>query len=235
MQRPDILRITVAVCLFILTGFTRLQAQEPKWTPEEQKELFGYCEKPELIKQLKLSPETADKIGEIDHWALLQKISVEANTNEAFATPNEVEEEVVKKYKALRLSADQLKALTDRRQNNLATPRPCAVTTLTLNHQFDTIAAPRALQLYKAQYRKALIDKIGINGRQADMLLETEVWKQKGSLAIGAMPENDFNRVRKTVVMYGQRDKRLRDAGMTDEQLPLITEFFQNNSIGKKP
>ena len=235
MQRPYLIRIAATACLLLAFGANCLQAQEPKWTPEEQKELFGYCEKPELIKQLKISPETADKIGEIDHWALLQKISVEANTNEAYATPNEVEEEVIKKYKALRLSADQLKTLTDRRQNNLATPKPCAVTTLTLNHQFDTMPAPRALQLYKTQYRKTLIDKIGINGRQADMLLETEVWKQKESLAIGAMHENDFNRVRKTVAMYGQRDKRLRDAGMTDEQLPLINEFFQNNSVGKKP
>ena len=62
-----------------------LLAQEKtnNWTPEEQKELFGYCEKRFLINDLKIPEDKADKIGQLNYWATLQKIKVEENTLES--------------------------------------------------------------------------------------------------------------------------------------------------------
>ncbi len=205
-----------------------------KWTPDEQKELFGYCEKPELIRQLKISADIADKIGEIDNWALLQKLSVAANTNEAYATPKEVDEDAMKKYKALRLSADQLKTLVDLKRARQENPAPCAAITFTFNRVFDTLSPQRALILYKTPYRKLLIDKLGINGRQADMLFETEIWKQKEALNIAAIPENDFNRIRRTVAMNNQRESRYRATGLNDEQVLAAIQFFTEHQVGPK-
>ena len=116
------------LCVMLLSVVT-VQAQE--WTPEQQVELFGYCEKPALIKQLKISEAIADRIGQIHHWARLTKIKIEANASDTFATAGEVEEEVVKKYKALSLSGDQVKALVERRKKSLS--EPCALITLTVN------------------------------------------------------------------------------------------------------
>jgi hypothetical protein len=217
---------------FVTLFTVSVNAQDvPKWTPEEQKELFGYCEKPVLVKKLNISEETADKIGEIDLWAVQQKLTVDANTNERYATHGEVEEEVVKKLKALRLSGDQLKALTDRRAD--PNPKPCAVTTLSFNQRFDTMPQPRAVQLYKTQYRKTLIDKLGINGRQADQVFETEAWKQKEAATIAAIPAGDFNRVRKTVAMHTQRDHRYKVIGLTEEQAVAAVQFFAENPVFK--
>ena len=45
----------VVLCgvLFLVYATNNLQAQDihPKWTPEEKKELFVFCDKPDLIKQ----------------------------------------------------------------------------------------------------------------------------------------------------------------------------------------
>ena len=203
-------------------------------TPEELKELFGYCEKKDLVNRLKFSPELADKIGEVDYWAMLQLISVAANTNDAYATPNEVEEEKIKRYKALRLSADQLKALLDLKQERAASPVPCPAIALNFNPIFDTVTVPRAIQLYKTPYRKKLIDALAINGRQADMLFEAEVWKQKESLSISAIPITDFNRIRRTVAMYNERDKKYRALSLTDEQITAVIKFFTEHSLATK-
>ncbi len=220
-------KLACVVLVFLASAYVAVsQEAAPKWTPEEIKELFGYCEKPELIKQLKISPETADKIGELHYWALVQKQAVEANTNVAYATPNEVETDLVKKYKTLKLSGDQLKTLLDYRKAQPDGISSCAVTTLTALKQFDTLPLPRALQLYKTKYRKMLIEKLGINGKQADQVFETEVWKQKEALAVDAIPASDFNRIRKTVALYKQRDHRYKVIGLTDEQMDAAVQFF---------
>ncbi len=199
-------------------------------SPEEQRELFGYCEKPRLMKQLSLAEETADKIGDINYWVTLQKLKIKANTNDTFATPNEVKEVVIKKYKNLRLSGDQLKVLVDKYEagNN---EEPCAVITLTVNHQYDTLAKPQMLQLFKTRYRKQLIDKAGINGRQADNVFEVEVWKQKEALDIDAIPIADFNRVRKTVAMYRERERRFKVIGLTEQQTETAIEFLNQHVL----
>jgi len=202
-------------------------------TPEEQRELFGYCEKADLMKQLKFSSEMADKVGDIDMWALVQQKSITANTNDAYATFGEVKQEVLKKYKAF-LSGDQVKSLTDFKQARLNNLEPCAVITLSYNHIFDTIPPLRALQLYKVPNRKPLIDKLGINGRQADMLFETEVWKQKESLTISAIPVPDFNRVRRTVSMYKERENKYKAIGLSDDQIDAAIQFFKEHQLGPK-
>lgn len=234
-MRKPLVFFNPLMCIFFVAVFATAsfaQDASPKWTPDELKELFVFCDRPALIQQLKISPETADKIGEIDHWARLQIISVEANTNEAYATPNEVEADVIKKYKALRLSADQVKALSDRRQQGPL--NGCAVTTLVADQRYDTVVAAKFIQQYKALYRKQLIDKMDIVGRMADQLIEAELWKQKEAATIAKIPETDFNRVRKTVALYEQRDKKYRIIGLTDQQIPAAAAFFDTHQIWPK-
>lgn len=231
MQKQPFHSYFLSLLLFVLliNSYTpsNLMAQDKtvSRSPEEQRELFGYCEKPRLIKQLSISEETADKIGDIIYWATLQKLKIEANTNDTFATPNEVKEVVLKKYKNLRLSGDQLKVLVDKYEagNN---EEPCAVIILTVNHQYDTLAKPQILQLFKTRYRKQLIEKAGINGRQADNVFEVEVWKQKEAIDIAAIPVADFNRVRKTVAMYRERERRFKVIGLTEQQIEATVEIL---------
>ncbi|NCI46800.1 hypothetical protein [Sediminibacterium soli] len=142
-----------------------------------------------------------------------------------------MEEDVIKKYKALKLSGDQVKALTECRQANPDGMGSCAVTTLTPDKQFDTLTPQRAVQLYKTKYRKTLIDKLDINGRQADMLFDAEVWKQKEMLALSAMPATDFNRIRKTVEMHRTADTKFKAIGLTDSQLLSAQDFFRENRL----
>lgn len=233
----SLLRISFCILLVAASPAFKAKAQDaaaPGWSPAEQLELFGYCEKGFLMNQLKLSSETADKIGLINYWATVTKISVAANTNDTFATPKEVEEGVVRKYKALGISGDQLKELMARREktNN---GEPCAVTVLTYDHYYDTLTAPRIIQLYKLPaYRKPLIDKTGILGRQADMLFEIEAWKQKEAAAIAAIPVTDFARIRRTVAMHNERERRYKVVGLTDAQIALAIEYFDQHSLGVK-
>lgn len=221
----------IAIIYSCITGNASAQGIESPRTPEELRELFGYCEKPDLMKKLKFSSETADKIGEIDYWARLQQISIDANTNSVFATAGELQEEVIKKYKAIRLTDDQLKGLIDFKRERLTNANACPAIALNHNDSFDTLSPLRALQLYKTKYRKILIDKIIINGRQADMLFETEVWKQKESLSLFKMPVADFNRIRKTVAMYSEREKRYKALSLSDDQIDLVIEFFTTHPI----
>lgn len=225
MHMKKIISITFVLSCFI-TG--SILAQDAiKRTPEELRELFTFCDKPELIKQFKISPETADKIAEVDLWARQQQITIDANTNERFATAGELQQEVVKRYKAF-LSADQAKAIGEYKRAS-----SCPAIELTANRAYDTLAGPRALQLFKTPWRKLLIEKLGEtgNGRQADMLFETEVWKQKEALTISAIPEADFNRIRRTVAMYKQRDSRYKAIGLTDQQIDTVIQFFKEHQL----
>jgi hypothetical protein len=200
-------------------------------TPEEQRELFGYCDKQALMKQFNIAEDVANKIGDIDLWATKELISVENNTNEVFATKGELDKEVIKRYKALKLSDQQLKSLAEFKKNRDEHPTPCEAITLSYNKAYDTLSLARALQLMKTKYRKSLIDKLGINGRQADMIFETEFYKQKEALTISAMPESDFNRIRKTVAMYQVRENRHKASGLTEDQLVMAINFFKENQL----
>lgn len=227
-------RITAGlICLLLISLSVAVRAQEAgiKRTSEEIKELFGYCDKPALIRELKITADIADKIGDIDHWARQQQASIDANTNEVYATRGELMQEVSKRYKALGLTADQVKSLSEAKRIFEIRTRACPVTELHPNHLFDTLIAARALQLYKTKYRKQVIDKLGVNGRQADMLLEIEVWKQKEAVAIAAIPEADFNRIRKTVAMYAERQRRWKVVGISEEQFETMAQFFDQNTL----
>lgn len=200
-------------------------------TPEEQRELFGYCDKQALMKQFNIAEDVANKIGDIDLWATKELISVENNTNEVFATKGELDKEVIKRYKALKLSDQQLKSLAEFKKNRDEHPTPCEAITLNYNKAYDTLSLARALQLMKTKYRKSLMDKLVINGRQADMIFETEFYKQKEALVISAIPETDFNRIRKTVAMYQVRENRHKASGLTEEQLVMAINFFKENQL----
>ncbi len=200
-------------------------------TPEEQRELFGYCDKQALMKQFNIAEEVANKIGDIDLWAAKELISIENNTNEVYATKGELDKEVIKRYKALKLSDQQLKSLADFKKNREEHPAPCEAITLSYNKAYDSLSLARALQLMKTKYRKSLIDKLGINGRQADMIFETEFYKQKEALSISAIPETDFTRIRKTVAMYQVRENRHKAAGLTDDQIVGSNLFFSQNQL----
>ena len=200
-------------------------------TPEEQRELFGYCDKQALMKQFNIAEDIANKIGDIDLWATKELISVENNTNEVFATKGELDKEVIKRYKALKLSDQQLKSLAEFKKNRDEHPTPCEAITLNYNKAYDTLSLARALQQMKTKYRKSLMDKLAINGRQADMIFETEFYKQKEALVISAIPETDFNRIRKTVAMYQVRENRHKASGLTEDQLVMAINFFKENQL----
>lgn len=223
--------LTVVILSIFLTGTLSAQENNIKRSSEEMRELFGYCDKPALIKEWKLSEALADKIGDIDHWARQQQAAIDANTNEVYATQGELMQDVSKKYKALGLSADQVKALSEPKRIFEISTRACPVITLQANPVFDTLNAQKALQLYKTKYRKQLIDKLGVNGRQADMLLEIEVWKQKEAASIATIPEADFNRIRKTVAMYAERQRRWKVVGIGEEQFEPMAQFFGQNTL----
>lgn len=226
MVKSTIFKFTVVY--FLLMGVQTLSAQtnESEWTPEQQVELFGYCEKPYLIKQLKISEANADKIGQINHWARLTKIQIQKNANDTFATDGEVEEAVIKKYKALGLSGDQLKNLTEKRKQSLS--EPCPLITLTVNKNYDTIAKPQLQLMFRTKFRRTLMDKLEVNGKQADMLIEAEVWKQKEALEINKIPETDFNRIRKTVAMYTDLERKYGFIGITEQQKEGAKAIFKS-------
>ncbi len=227
-------RLLIYTVIILGSATGNLFALEITRTPEEQRELFNFCDKPELMKRAKLTTAQADKIGDLYLWATKQQLSITANTNEQFATTGELEQELAKKYKALGLAADQVKSAMDLRQERQGSSASCPIITLKTNHAFDTLAIPRALILYKTPYRKMLIDKLGINGRQADMLFETEVWKQKESLTIAAIPVADFNRVRRTVSMYNERESKYKAIGLSEDQINNAILFFDEHQIGPK-
>lgn len=218
----------IALLSFVLVAKTGIAQNR---TPEEQRELFGYCDKQALMKQFNIAEDLANKIGDIDLWATKELISIDNNTNEVFATKGELDKEVIKRYKALKLSDQQLKSLAEFKKNRDEHPTPCEAITLSYNKAYDSLSLARALQLMKTKYRKSLIDKLGINGRQADMIFETEFYKQKEALAISAIPETDFNRIRKTVAMYQVRENRHKASGLTDDQLTMAINFFKENQL----
>lgn len=215
--------IVIFMLLISVTAFSQNTVIE--WSPEQQAELFGYCEKPFLIKQLKISEANADKIGQINNWARLTKIKIQANASDTFATDGEVEEAVIKKYKALGLSGDQFKTLTDRRKQSLS--EPCALITVTANKTYDTIAKPQLQLLFRNKFRRTLMDKLEVNGKQADMLIEAEVWKQKEALEIVKIPETNFDRIRKAVTMYNDLEKKYGFIGITEQQKEGAKAIFK--------
>jgi hypothetical protein len=219
-------KVILGCLLLSLTQSAMAQDKTSNWSPEEQKELFGYCEKRLLINDLKIPEDKADKIGELNYWATLQKIKVQENTNDTFATANEVDAELMKKYKALSLSGDQLKTLIDRRKSN-TNAESCPLVTLNFNPIYDTAQKAQLLLSFKAKYRKDLITKVGVNGRQADQLIDAEVWKQKEACSISKIPGTDFNRIRKTVEMYNMMERKYKLVDMTDQQKAGAIEFFK--------
>lgn len=223
-------KVILACCITILiTCFTSIvtkaQGNSMGWTPEQQKELFGYCDKPILINQLKISEDNAEKIGQINYWATLQKIKIQENTNDTFATVKEVEEAVFKKYKSLSLSNEQLKALLDK-QAHADNTEPCPLISLKYHPGYDSIAKPQMIQLFKTRYRKQMVDKIPINGRQADQLIDAAVWKEKEALAISKLPATDFNRIRKTVEMNNMMERKYKLMDITDQQKESAIVFL---------
>lgn len=225
MYRPMCSTFSLLLFLLMFTAASFAQNTVTEWTPEQQVELFGFCEKPFLIKQLKISEANADKIGQINNWARLTKIKIQANASDTFATDGEVEEAMIKKYKALGLSGDQLKTLTDRRKQSLS--EPCALITLTVNKTYDTIAKPQLQLLFRNKFRRTLMDKLEVNGKQADMLIEAEIWKQKEALEIVKIPETDFNRIRKTVTLYTELERKYGFIGITEQQKEGAKAIFK--------
>ena len=226
MKKNKFLYLVAIVLLISLQQTGYCQEKTSKWTPEEQKELFGYCEKRVLMNEFQIPEEKADKIGQLNYWATLQKIKVTENTNDTFATANEVEAELMKKYKSLSLSNDQLKNLIDRRKSN-ANAETCPLVSLSFNPIYDTAQKAQLLLNFKAKYRKDLITKVGVNGRQADQLLDAEVWKQKEACTISKIPATDFNRIRKTVEMYNMLERKYKLVDMTDAQKAGAIEFLK--------
>lgn len=212
------------ICFCSLLAFSQLPAQTHQWTPEEQLELFGYCEKGLLMKELGISEETANKIGLINYWATLQKLKIEANTNDTFVTANEVNQEVLKKYKALSITGDRAKGLITRMNAT-----GCAITELSYLKQYDTLTKAQLVIVYKTKFRKKIMDQLGVNGRQADMIIDAEAWKQKEAFTVAQIPTTDFNRIRKTVQLNNEFSKKLVQIDLTEAQKEQVVTFFIQN------
>jgi len=216
----------VFLCLVGFLVFNQGHIFAQTWTPEEQLELFGYCEKQFLMKELGISEETANKVGQINYWATLQKLKIEANTNDTFATVNEVNQEVLKKYKAISITGDKAKSILNR-----AYASGCAITQLSPNNAYDTLSKAQLVSSYKTKYRKKLIDQLGINGRQADMIIDAEAWKQKESLLVAQIPITDFNRIRKTVILNNEYARKIVLADISESQKEQAIQFFIQNQL----
>lgn len=236
MKSLDRLYFWAMLTLSVYSGsFLQARETKPKWTPEELRELFNYCQKPELIKKLGVGDDVADKIGDIEYWTLLQYNKVDNNTNDTFATKGEIQEEAVKRYKSsARLSADQVKIVLDYQEPFSNNPASCAVTTLHYVPLTEGMTTQQIVLQYQAKFRKPLVDKLGINGRQANLLCELEISKQKEAREIAAIPINDINRIRKTVALNQDIEKRYRGLGLDDAQIEKALIFFQENVIGNK-
>lgn len=217
-------KIIFSLYVFITLTIGIVNAQQ--WTPEEQLELFGYCEKELLIKELGISEDAANKIGQINYWATLQKLKIEANTNDTFATANEVNQEVLKKYKALSITGDRAKGLINRM--NAA---GCSITQLRYIKNYDTLTKIQLVTAYKTKFRKKIIDQLGVNGRQADMIIDAEAWKQKETFVIAQITETDFNRIRKAVQLNNEYNKKLVLIDLTNQQRDQAIEFFIQNQL----
>jgi hypothetical protein len=217
-------KIIFSLYAFITLTIGIVNAQQ--WTPEEQLELFGYCEKGLLMKELGISEDAANKIGQINYWATLQKLKIEANTNDTFATANEVNQEVLKKYKALSITGDRAKGLINRMNAT-----GCAITQLRYIKNYDTLTKVQLVATYKTKFRKKIIDQLGVNGRQADMIIDAEAWKQKETFIIAQIAESDFNRIRKTVQLNNEYHKKLLMIDLTSQQIDQAKEFFIQNQL----
>ena len=62
------------------------------------------------------------------------------------------------------------------------------------------------------------------------MLFEIEVWKQKEALVIANIPITDFNRIRRTVSINAERERRFRVVGISEEQLENTLAFMNQNA-----
>ncbi len=231
MQKKYSPFLSILICCIIVNSIPyHIIAQEKNtiWTAEEQRELFNYCEKQALIEQQHVALDKVDAIGQIQYWAILQKQKIQDNTNDTFSTAREVDESVIKKYKALGLSSDQLKYLSNKLTTGEAYA-PCALITLNFNPAYDTIGKLQMLQFFKTKYRKLLVDKIPLNGRQADQLIDAEVWRQKESQTISKISTSDFNRIRKTVEMNRMMERKYKLMDITDQQKEASIAFFKQN------
>jgi hypothetical protein len=223
-------RIASFLSIVLIPFFLDAQVATSIWSAEEQRELYGYCQKPGLMQQFNVSAETADKIGNIQYWASIQKMKIEANTNDTFATASEVDAAALKKLSSLSLSSSLLKELANQLKLGEYS-KGCALTTLFVNHAYDTLTKEQFVLAYKKKFRKPIMDQLVVNGRQADMLIEAEAWKQKESLIISAIPENDFNRIRKTVIMNNELERKYKQVDLTDQQKNNAILFFSKNLL----
>jgi hypothetical protein len=223
-------RIASFLSIVLIPFFLDAQVATSIWSAEEQRELYGYCQKPGLMQQFNVSAETADKIGNIQYWASIQKMKIEANTNDTFATASEVDAAALKKLSSLSLSSSLLKELANQLKLGEYS-KGCALTTLFVNHAYDTLTKEQFVLAYKKKFRKPIMDQLVVNGRQADMLIEAEAWKQKESLIISAIPENDFNRIRKTVTMNNELERKYKMIDLTDQQKNNAILFFSKNLL----
>jgi hypothetical protein len=228
MQKQFLLILLSCFLFLSLPHFLIAQNNATVWSAEEQRELFNYCEKRALIEQQRVASDKVDAIGQIQYWAILQKQKIQDNTNDTFSTAKEVDESVIKKYKALGLSGDQLKYLSDKLNTGEAYA-PCSLITLNYNPAYDTMVKPQMIQFIKTKFRKQLVDKIPVNGRQADQLIDAEVWRYKEAQIISIIPTSDFNRIRKTAEMNYMMERKYKLMDITDQQKDASIAFFKQN------
>jgi hypothetical protein len=99
----------------VLFAVNTLQAQGGgQMDPAQMLERMKQMVKPSLMEKTKLSDAQADKVLEVNIWAQQQRRGFrELGEEERAKKQKEIQEEVAKKYKAIPLTDDQIKAVEE--------------------------------------------------------------------------------------------------------------------------
>lgn len=99
----------------VLFAVHTLQAQGGmQWDPAQAMERMKQMVKPGLMEKTKLSDAQADKVLEVNLWAQQQRRGFrELSEEDRAKKTKEIQEEVNKKYKAIPLTDDQIKAVDE--------------------------------------------------------------------------------------------------------------------------
>lgn len=99
----------------VLFAVHTVQAQGPgQMDPAQMLEMMKQRVKPGLMEKTKLSDAQADKVLEVNLWAQQQRRGFrELSEEDRAKKTKEIQEEVNKKYKAIPLTDDQIKAVDE--------------------------------------------------------------------------------------------------------------------------
>ena len=63
------------------------------------------------------------------------------------------------------------------------------------------------------------------------MIIDAEAWKQKESSVVAQIADSDFNKIRKSVQLNKEHEKKLALIDLTEQQKIQAIEFFIQNQL----